>query len=80
MSATPEIIRAKSHLERVVSDPRIKGMLGEVELCMIWEKVHSQGGDSSKTMEDELRSWTDKWDHHLCQGKLLCIRRYCQHF
>ncbi|KAF2018792.1 hypothetical protein BU24DRAFT_418347 [Aaosphaeria arxii CBS 175.79] len=69
MVTTPEIVKAKSYLDRTATESCIKGMLGEVELCMIWGKVHSQGGKVSKKLEDMFRSWSDDWDHLLCKAE-----------
>jgi hypothetical protein len=45
--------------------PRITTLLGEVDLCLIWEKMTFATNLTSDLLDGELNAWHDKWKHGL---------------
>ncbi|OAL46521.1 hypothetical protein IQ07DRAFT_153692 [Pyrenochaeta sp. DS3sAY3a] len=58
---TPGLEDAKAYLEQSNSHPRILGLIGEVELCMLWERDCSKTSRNAHTVEQEIRHWRAKW-------------------
>ncbi|KAL4745608.1 hypothetical protein BDW72DRAFT_186417 [Aspergillus terricola var. indicus] len=60
-----ELLRVKSALEQTVDHPRIRLLLGECELCLLWERAFSIQGSCPKTVHDLLDQWKSQWQDFL---------------
>ncbi|KAH6712484.1 hypothetical protein BKA61DRAFT_553917 [Leptodontidium sp. MPI-SDFR-AT-0119] len=53
--------RAKRLVEHNISNVRVTALLGEVELCQLWETVLSLPGASDEKINQELQGWSYRW-------------------
>lgn len=68
LSGIGGIREAKSYVEQTNPHSIVKRLLGEVELVLIWERVHFDGVPSAVIMEEELRIWAERWHDFLNAG------------
>ncbi|CRG91031.1 putative transcriptional regulatory protein PB1A11,04c [Talaromyces islandicus] len=68
LSATTELLRAKATLEQAIDHPRIRLLLGECELCLLWEKTCSIPESSPEIIYDALGQWQIEWQDFLIGG------------
>ncbi|OJI95833.1 hypothetical protein ASPVEDRAFT_119842 [Aspergillus versicolor CBS 583.65] len=68
LSASPQLLRAKAALEQSVDHPRIRVLLGECELCLLWERSINTPGASPATVDDTLNTWQLDWQHFLASN------------
>jgi hypothetical protein len=69
LSASPQLLRAKAALEQSIDHPRIRVLLGECELCLLWERSINTPGASPATVDDTLNTWQLDWQHLLASSK-----------
>ncbi|KAL3429753.1 hypothetical protein BDV09DRAFT_202757 [Aspergillus tetrazonus] len=65
LSGSVELHRAKSALEQTVDHPRIRLLLAECELCLVWENASSIPASCPKTVNDALDHWKFQWHDFL---------------
>lgn len=68
MWAVSGIAQAKAYVEENFHDPRIQRLIGEVELCMIWERLQSAPSGSTERVDHELIVWVDSWSEYINKG------------
>ncbi|KAJ0418590.1 hypothetical protein BJY00DRAFT_302636 [Aspergillus carlsbadensis] len=61
LSGSAELLRAKALLEQTVDHPRIRVLLGECDLFLLWERLSNTPGASPATVEDALHTWNVDW-------------------
>ncbi|OAL46512.1 hypothetical protein IQ07DRAFT_634756 [Pyrenochaeta sp. DS3sAY3a] len=61
MWAVSGIAQAKAYVEENFQDTRIQRLIGEVELCMLWERLQSVPSGSTEQVDHELSVWVDSW-------------------
>ncbi|KAL2811627.1 hypothetical protein BJX63DRAFT_422301 [Aspergillus granulosus] len=61
LSGSAELLRAKTLLEQSVDNPRIRVLLGECDLFLLWERLINTPGASPATIEDALHTWNVDW-------------------
>ncbi|KAL2837016.1 hypothetical protein BJX68DRAFT_25625 [Aspergillus pseudodeflectus] len=61
LSGSAELLRAKALLEQSVDHPRIRVLLGECDLFLLWEKLINTPGATPATIEDALHTWNVDW-------------------
>ncbi|KAG8157137.1 hypothetical protein KVR01_013127 [Diaporthe batatas] len=61
MWASAGVYRAKRVVEQHSDNVRLRRLVGEAELCLLWESVRSKPGDMASKVDTELRAWMDKW-------------------
>ncbi|CEL10282.1 hypothetical protein ASPCAL13403 [Aspergillus calidoustus] len=54
LSGSAELLRAKALLEQSIDHPRIRVLLGECDLFLLWERLINAPGASPATIEDAL--------------------------
>ncbi|KAL3476623.1 hypothetical protein BJX99DRAFT_270292 [Aspergillus californicus] len=65
LSGSVELLRAKSALEQTVDHPRVRVLLGECELCLLWERAYSIQRSCPETVHDALDRWKSQWQSFL---------------
>lgn len=77
MWASAGVHRAKEVVEQHADDNnvRLRRLVGEAELCLLWESVRSGPGDVASRADGELRAWMDKWSAFCGRG--MCVSRFC---
>ncbi|KAL3471523.1 hypothetical protein BJX99DRAFT_23771 [Aspergillus californicus] len=61
LSGSSELLRAKARLEQSINYPRIRVLLGECDLFLLWERLINTPGASPATIEDTLHTWNSDW-------------------
>ncbi|KAL2838664.1 hypothetical protein BJX68DRAFT_279733, partial [Aspergillus pseudodeflectus] len=61
LSDSAELLRAKALLEQSVDHPRIRVLLGECDLFLLWERLINTPGTPPATIEDALHTWNVDW-------------------
>ncbi|KAJ0416909.1 hypothetical protein BJY00DRAFT_316466 [Aspergillus carlsbadensis] len=65
LSGSIELLRVKAALEQTVDHPRIRLLLGECELCLLWERASAVQGSTPQTVYEALDCWTAEWQSFL---------------
>ncbi|KAL4954207.1 hypothetical protein BDW69DRAFT_194206 [Aspergillus filifer] len=61
LSGSVELLRVKAALEQTVDHPRISLLLGECELCLLWERASAIQGSTPQTVYEALDCWKAEW-------------------
>ncbi|KAL2811585.1 hypothetical protein BJX63DRAFT_433261 [Aspergillus granulosus] len=84
LSGSMEFLRIKAALEQTVDHPRIRLLLGECELCLLWEKAFAVQGSSPQTVHEALDHWKAQWQGFLtgaaAQGRHLYFHFFFTRF
>ncbi|KAL2849358.1 hypothetical protein BJX68DRAFT_276066 [Aspergillus pseudodeflectus] len=65
LSGSIELLRVKAALEQTVDHPRIRLLLGECELCLLWERTSAVQGSTPQTVYEALACWKTEWQSFL---------------
>ncbi|KAL2842529.1 hypothetical protein BJY01DRAFT_249015 [Aspergillus pseudoustus] len=83
LSASTELLRAKAALEKD-DHPRIHLLLGECELCLLWERVLASPESSPQTVAEAMDRWKGEWQDFLsgaaAQGRHLYFHYFFTRF
>lgn len=69
LSGSADLLGAKVALEQAVDHPRIRLLIGECELCLLWERAMSIHGSSPETVYNALDQWRIEWQGFLTGSK-----------
>ncbi|KAL3443907.1 hypothetical protein BJX65DRAFT_297983 [Aspergillus insuetus] len=84
LSGSIELLRVKAALEQTVDHPRIRLLLGECELCLLWERATAVQGSTPQTVYEALDCWNAEWHTFLsgaaAQGRHLFFHYFFTRF
>lgn len=63
--AAADVYQAQHWVELHYDNPRVLTLLGEVELCLLWERVAFASTFTPQTVDEELAQWHEKWRRFL---------------